>query len=46
MEKLLQLEEYIENENRSGDLDYAHYSIIIDYIFELKEEINKLKEQK
>ena len=39
MKALEELKEYIESENRLGDLDYAHYSNIIDYINEAIEEL-------
>lgn len=32
LKTLESLKEYIESENRLGDLDYAHYTVMIDYI--------------
>jgi hypothetical protein len=32
LKTLENLKEYIESETRLGDLDYAHYNVIIDYI--------------
>ncbi len=39
LKALEQLKEYIESENRVGDLSYAHYSNIIDYINEAIEQL-------
>ena len=43
--KLKELEEYIENENRIGDLQYCHYSLIIDYIGDIWEDFELLKKE-
>lgn len=45
LEDLKMLKEYIENENRLGDLDYAHYSIMIDYVHEAIEDLEALQER-
>lgn len=37
------LKEYIETESRVGDLDYSHYSVMIDYVNESIEELEELK---
>ncbi len=43
--KLKELEEYIENENRIGDLQYCHYSLIIDYINDICEDFEEIKKE-
>ena len=37
------LKEYIEIESRAGDLDYSHYSVMIDYVNESIEELQELE---
>ena len=43
MKALGLLKDYIEDENRLGDLNYAHYLNIIDYVNEAIEELEGLK---
>ena len=43
LEILENLKEYIEIESRVGDLDYSHYSVIIDYVDESIEELEELE---
>jgi hypothetical protein len=45
IEALEILKEYIEDENRLGDLNYAHYSNIIDYVNEALQELEHLNSQ-
>ena len=43
MKALEKLKDYIEDENRLGDLNYAHYSNIIDYVNEAIKELEDLQ---
>lgn len=43
MKALEKLKDYIEDENRLGDLNYAHYSNIIDYVNEAIAELEALE---
>ncbi|MGJ0332509.1 hypothetical protein NG752_00610 [Aliarcobacter cryaerophilus] len=43
MKAIEKLKDYIEDENRLGDLNYAHYSNIIDYVNEAIDELEDLK---
>ena len=43
MKALELLKDYIEDENRLGDLNYAHYSNIIDYVNEAIAELEALE---
>lgn len=43
LEILENLKEHIETESRVGDLDYSHYSVIIDYVDESIEELEELE---
>ena len=45
MKALEKLKDYIEDENRLGDLNYAHYSNIIDYVNEAIEEIKDIQKE-
>ena len=45
MKELELLKEYIENENRVGDLDYGHYSNIIDGINDSIAELESLQNE-
>lgn len=42
LEDLKKLKEYLESENVLGDLDYTHYSVMIDYIDEAIAELEAL----
>lgn len=39
------LTEYVSSEARSGDLQYCHYSLIIDYINDICEDFEEIKKE-
>lgn len=43
--KLDELTEYVSSESRIGDLQYCHYSLIIDYINDISEDFELLKKE-
>ena len=45
MKAIVLLKEYIESENRVGDLDYGHYSNIIDGINDSIAELESLQNE-